>query len=92
MKPTVISQDFFFSAMVKDAYLGKMSRSLIKDQSGKTIGMKLVITGAKVYNTGTYECTAQNTHGSAKALATLNVDQASGSGGGGRTSILFFSC
>lgn len=74
IKKSSISKDlkivfFLFSA----AFLGKMSQGSLKDANGTVIGSRLTITGATVENTGSYECTATNTHGTDMGLSKLTV-------------------
>lgn len=73
IKKSSISKDlkivFFFSA----AFLGKMLQGSLKDADGTVIGSRLTITGATVENTGSYECTATNTHGTDMGLSKLTV-------------------
>ena len=62
---------FYFRAA---SHLGRMTQEPIKDGEGNIVGSKLVIQGAEVENTGSYECTATNTHGKAASLAQLTVE------------------
>lgn len=55
------------------AFLGKMSQGSLKDANGAVIGSRLTITGATVENTGSYQCTAINTHGIDTGLSKLTV-------------------
>ncbi|KAK3699928.1 hypothetical protein QZH41_016595, partial [Actinostola sp. cb2023] len=72
-----------FRKVIHPDFLGKEMREYIKDSNGKTIGIKLTITGATFENSGNYECTAENSFGKAMALvARLTVNKVFGSGGG----------
>ena len=60
-----------------------MSQQSLKNANGDVIGSRLTITDATYDNTGSYECSVTNTHGSDMGLAKINVevfDNGSGSG------------
>lgn len=71
-KPTPIFT-WKFLRDIPPAFLGKMSQGSLKDADGTVIGSRLTITGATVENTGSYECTATNTHGTDMGLSKLTV-------------------
>ena len=64
-----------------------MSQQSLTNANGDVIGSRLIITGATYENTGTYECTVTNTHGSAMAFAKINVEKVIDHGGSGDQSL-----
>lgn len=60
-----------------------MSQETLKNANGDVIGARLTITGATHDNTGSYECSVTNTHGSAMAFAKINVEKVIDAGGSG---------
>ncbi|XP_020608020.1 sushi, von Willebrand factor type A, EGF and pentraxin domain-containing protein 1-like [Orbicella faveolata] len=68
---------------IPDDFLGKMSQHILKNADGDVIGSRLTITDATYENTGSYECSVTNTHGSEKGLAKINVEKVIDFGGSG---------
>lgn len=68
---------------ISDAFLGKMSQQILKNANGDVIGSRLTITDATYENTGSYECSVTNTHGSDKGIANINVEKVIDFGGSG---------
>ena len=64
-----------------------MSQQSLTNTNGDVIGSRLTITGATYENTGSYECSATNTHGSEKGLAKINVEKVIDVGGSGEQPI-----
>lgn len=60
-----------------------MSQQSLKNANGDVIGSRLTITDATYENTGSYECSVTNTHGSDVGFAKINVEKVFDNGGSG---------